>query len=82
MTPVLDNDIDGRFVLFLNPHIAPLGYKVTFLRRGPNSVSMSLWKMGTDPRNTIYFRTENADPDDVLADLTSRVTADIRKNAR
>ena len=67
---------------YLNPHIAPLAYKITHLKQSPEYVSMSVWRTGGTSRESLHFRTASNNPDEILADLTRRVRANIKQNAR
>lgn len=67
---------------FLNPHIAPLAYKITHLKQSPQYVSMSVWRTGGTSRESLHFRTPSNDREEILADLTRRVHANIKQNAR
>lgn len=67
---------------YLNPQIAPLAYKITHLKQSPEYVSMSVWRIGGTSRESLHFRTASNDPDVILADLTRRVRANIKQNAR
>lgn len=67
---------------YLNPHIAPLSYKITHLKQSPQYVSMSVWRTGGTSRQSLHFRTTSHNPDEILADLTRRVRENIRQNAR
>lgn len=67
---------------YLNPHIAPLAYKITHLKQSPQYVSMTVWRTGGTSRESLHFRTASNDPDEILADLTRRVQANIKQNTR
>ncbi len=67
---------------YLNPHIAPMSYKVTHLKQSPEYVSMSVWRIGGTSRASLHFRTASTDPEEILADLTRRVGANIKQNVR
>jgi hypothetical protein len=71
-----------RLMSYLNPHIAPLAYKITHLKQSPQYVSMSVWRTGGTSRESLHFRTPSNDPEEILADLTRRVHANIKQNAR
>ena len=71
-----------QLMRYLNPHIAPLSYKVTHLKQSPQYVSMSVWRTGGTSRESLHFRTASRNPDEILADLTRRVQANIKQNAR
>jgi hypothetical protein len=73
---------DKQLLSFLNPHIAPLAYKITHLKQSPQYVSMSVWRNGGSSRDSLHFRTASNDPDEILADLMRRVRANIKQNAR
>jgi hypothetical protein len=67
---------------YLNPQIAHLTYKITHLKQSPEYVSMSVWRTGGTSRESLHFRTASNDPEEILADLTRRVQANIKQNAR
>ena len=67
---------------YLNPHIAPLAYKITHLKQSPEYVSMSVWRIGGTSRESLHFRTASNDPEEILLDLTRRVRANIKQNTR
>lgn len=67
---------------YLNPQIAPLSYKITHLKQSPQYVSMSVWRTGGTSRESLHFRTASTDPQEILMDLTRRVQANIKQNAR
>lgn len=67
---------------YLNPHIAPLAYRITHLKQSPQYVSMSVWRNGGTSRDSLHFRTTSHDPEEILADLTRRVRENIKQNTR
>lgn len=67
---------------YLNPHIAPLAYKITHLKQSPEYVSMSVWRNGGTSRESLHFRTASNNPEEILVDLTRRVQANIKQNTR
>ena len=71
-----------QLMSYLNPHIAPLAYKITHLKQSPQYVSMTVWRTGGTSRDSLHFRTASNDWDEILADLTRRVRANIKQNAR
>jgi hypothetical protein len=71
-----------QLMSYLNPHIAPLAYKITHLKQSPEYISMSVWRNGGTSRDSLHFRTASNDPQEILADLMRRVQANIKQNAR
>jgi hypothetical protein len=71
-----------QLMSYLNPHIAPLAYKITHLKQSPEYVSMSVWRIGGTSRESLHFRTASNDPEEILLDLTRRVRANIKQNTR
>ena len=71
-----------KLMSYLNPHIAPLAYKITHLKQSPEYVSMSVWRIGGTSRESLHFRTASNDPEEILLDLTRRVRANIKQNTR
>jgi hypothetical protein len=79
---MLKIDQARQMMNYLNPHIAPLAYKITHLKQSPEYVSMSVWRIGGTTRESLHFRTASNNPEEILADLTRRVRANIKQNAR
>lgn len=71
-----------QLINYLNPHIAPLAYKITHLKQSPQYVSMSVWRIGGTSRESLHFRTASNDREEIRADLTRRVQANIKQNVR
>lgn len=71
-----------QLISYLNPHIAPLAYKITHLKQSPEYVSMSVWRIGGTSRESLHFRTASNNAEEIIADLTRRVRENIKQNAR